>query len=246
MLYKLSKVYIFLFISVLLLLLLLKKNTEYFKNSNKSLKLSYVITLPDRKKYIQKIMPGFEIKPIILPASLKNNLNKEKLIKNKFLSPESKLNMGQIACHHSHIKALKTFLQTSEPWALIFEDDIEPAKKINYNIKIANILKNVPANFDLIYLGRCYDKCRYDQIIVPGLVRCFYPLCRHSYIVSRKGARYIINNTLPLKIQGDNTIANLILKKKLIAYASKPALFYQNRKELKSNLNNNDTLRECL
>ena len=53
MLYKLSKAYIFLFISVLLFLLLLKKKTEYFKNSNKSLKLSYVITLPDRKDYIQ-------------------------------------------------------------------------------------------------------------------------------------------------------------------------------------------------
>lgn len=239
---------IILVLILLFVLILSRRKSESFNtNVNSSLKLSYVITLPDRKNYIQKIMPGFGLNPIILPATLKSNLNKENLIKSKFLSPESKLNIGQIACHYSHIKTLKTFLQTSEPWALIFEDDIEAAKENSnyYNLQITNILRNVSSNFDLIYLGRCYDRCEYDETITPGLVRCFWPLCRHSYIVSRKGAQYIINNTLPLKIQGDNTIANLIFKKKMLAYAAKPALFYQNRKELGSNLNNNDTLREC-
>ncbi len=242
----------FIFLILVLILLsgffLYRKKPESFNtNLNKSLKLSYVITLPNRKNYIEGIMPGFGLNPIIFPATLKENLLRDSLTTSKFLNPESKLNMGQIACHYSHIEVLKTFLKTSEPLALIFEDDIEPAKKgINYyNLQIKNILNNVPNDFDLIYLGRCYDRCQYDENISPGLVRCFWPLCRHSYIVSRKGALSIINQTLPLKIQGDNTIANLIKSKKLIAYAAKPALFHQNRKHLGSNLNNNDTLREC-
>lgn len=246
------KYYFFIFLILVLILLLgfllYKRKSESFNtNLNKSLKLSYVITLPNRKNYIERIMPGFGLNPIIFPAILKDTLLKDHLIKSNFLNPESRLNMGQIACHYSHIEVLKTFLMTSEPLALIFEDDIEPAKKDKnyYNLQIKNILNNVPNDFDLIYLGRCYDRCQYDENISPGLVRCFWPLCRHSYIVSRKGALSIIKQTLPLKIQGDNTIANLIKSKKLIAYAAKPALFHQNRKELGSNLDNNDTLREC-
>ena len=244
--------YVFIFITLIVLLIcyrsiIFNRTTESFNNIKNTQLLSYVITLPNRKEYIQQIMPGFHLEPIIFPAILKKNLARINLIENKFLNPDSKLNMGQIACHYSHIQALKSFLKTPQPWALIFEDDIEAAKqdKGYYKTRIENILRGVPPNFDLIYLGRCYDKCQYDQLIVPGLVRCFRPLCRHSYIVSRKGAESIINNTIPLKIQGDNTIANLISRRKLIAYAAKPALFYQNRKDLGSNLNNNDILREC-
>ena len=244
--------YCFFLILILVLILLgvfllYRKPESFNTNLNKSLKLSYVITLPNRKNYIERIMPGFGLNPAIFPATLKKSLRRDSLVKSNFLNPESKLNMGQIACHYSHIRVLKTFLKTSEPMALIFEDDIEPAKKNKdyYNLQIKNILAHVPHNFDLIYLGRCYDRCQNDQNISPGLVRCFWPLCRHSYIVSRRGALSIINLTLPLKIQGDNTIANLIKRKRLIAYAAKPALFHQNRKQLGSNLNNNDTLREC-
>lgn len=245
-------VYLFLvilLISIILIIIVFKNRKETFNSifSSKPLRLCYVITIPERKKYIQSIMPKFNLNPIIFPATLKKNISKDKLIESGFLHPETKLNIGQIACHLSHIQVLKTFLNSSEPRCLIFEDDIEPARdsKDYYSIRIKKFLMMVPDDFDLIYLGRCYDRCKQDKIIGPGLVQCFFPLCRHSYIVSRKGAQKIIMNTIPLKIQGDNTIANLISQRKIKAYAAKPAIFFQNRKKLGSFLNNNDTLREC-
>ena len=70
--------FIFLIFVLILLFgfLLYKRKSESFNtNLNKSLKLSYVITLPNRKNYIEGIMPGFGLNPIIFPAIKASRMN---------------------------------------------------------------------------------------------------------------------------------------------------------------------------
>ncbi len=207
----------------------------------------YVVCLDKRRKYIKDIMKKYNIKVKIIRAIPKDILNRDELIDNNIIDKDCELNIGRIACHLSHIKTLKKFLSTDGQSCLIFEDDLKPPDpNINYHEKIKYIVNSVPYDYDIIYFGRCWDHCEHDIEIVPGVVQSFFPQCRHAYITSREGAKKIINYTLPLgKWPGDYSIANLIKDKTITSYAATPPIFFQNRSEIGSELNNKDSLREC-
>ena len=96
-----------------------------------------------------------------------------------------------------------------------------------------------PLKNNIIYFGRCWDKCHKQNYISDNLVRTYFPQCRHSYGVTRKGAEIIIKKSIPLIDKGgDQNIAILIENGELEAYAVTPNLFFQNRDVLGSNLNN--------
>ena len=61
-----------------------------------------------------------------------------------------KTNLGELGCYFSHLKVLKKFLNTTEDWALVCEDDIE------FHEDIAEIINNALGsgiNFDLLRLS---------------------------------------------------------------------------------------------
>jgi len=206
-----------------------------------------VITLPKRKKYITNVMNSFKIKCNYFPAILKNNINRAQLIQSGFISPKSKLNNGQIACHQSHIFVLKNFLQSNNNNCLIFEDDLKyPNLNVNYNKIIYKVMVNLPKDCDIIYFGRCWDKCKKSIPINKYLVKCYIPQCRHAYGVTRRGAEKIIKNTIKLLKPGDYTISRLIKKGVIIAYGSNPSIFIQNREVLGSNLGNKYIQKDCV
>ena len=84
----------------------------------------YVITLPQRREYIQNIMDTIKLKCHYFPAIPKASLDRNKLVTSGFLSPYNKLNDGQIACHLS-LFYLKKFLASNSRNCLIFEDDLK-------------------------------------------------------------------------------------------------------------------------
>ena len=234
------------------------QSREHFENKEKIDKQSrlhkyfdkiYVITLEKRKKYVIDTLNKFKIKPIVFDAILKNKLNKEKLIKDNFIVENYIGGTGRIACHYSHLETLKKFLKSDSKRCFIFEDDIlEPEMHLgDYNKIIDDVMKTVPKTYDIIYFGRCWDKCHKDIKISKHLVKSTSPRCRHAYAVTRNGAKIIIEKSLPMvKGGGDSIIANLITKGDLESYSVTPPLFKQNRKYLGSNLANNDTLDECV
>lgn len=205
-----------------------------------------VITLQKRKKYITNVMNNFKIKCNYFPAILKNNINREQLIQSGFISSKSKLNNGQVACQLSHITVLKNFLQSNDKNCFIFEDDLKyPNLNVNYNKIIYEVMNNLPDDYDIIYFGRCWDKCSKNISLNSYLVKCNIPQCRHSYGVTRKGAKKIINYTRNLIKPGDYTISRLIKRGIIIAYGSKPSIFIQNREQLGSNLGNRHINIDC-
>jgi hypothetical protein len=222
------------------------------KNNLKKNRLcSYIITLPKRLNNVTNIiLPNlnFSTKTKIFNAILKNTINKEELIKNNKLNYKTKLNEGQLACHLSHLSVMEQFLKTNYKYCLIFEDDLKKPKKIDYNLYIHKILDYIDKDTDLIYLGSCFNSCSRDQQTqFKGLKRCFRPLCRHAYIVSKEGATKILDNynTIPQLEAGDLTIGGMILNNQLKSYCSVPPLFFQNREELGTNLGNTNTIKFC-
>jgi len=207
----------------------------------------YVISMPDRISYITNTLDMYKIKGRFIEPLRRTELDKSQLIEEGSIAAGCVLNTGRIACHMSHIKTLQTFLSSTNRNCLIFEDDLtEPDKSIDYFSEIKNIIDNAPVDYDIIYLGRCWDKCGKDIKITNNLVQAFFPHCRHAYIVSRLGAEKIISESLPLsEFSGDESIAKAIGKRLIDAYASSPPLFYQNRSQLGTNLGNTDDLREC-
>ena len=211
---------------------------------NKYFDQVYVITLPNRKSYIQSVMREINLSCHYFPAVLKNKLNKENLISSRFLSPKNNLNDGQIACHLSHISVLKKFLKSGANNCLIFEDDLKTPEVSNTTI--FSTMNSIPKDYDIIYLGRCWDSCRNTIELNNYVVKCYSPQCRHAYGVSRKGAEKIIKYSQPLVKAGDATISEYIKRGQIIAYAPKKSFFFQNREQLGSNLNNTSIQRECV
>lgn len=223
---------------------------QLIKNKNVDI---YVLYIPKREVYIRNAIDRLFINPIYFKGYNKNELNEEELIKNDFISKEwtenPKFNFGRVACHMGHMEILKTFLTTTTKYALIFEDDIyiDLANVNYYRNKIKTILDNIPEDAQTVYLSFCWEYCdntvKYNEIFSHS----FRPLCRHMYLVSREGAKLILDNAKRLVKPGDNTIGELIQNKIIKSYNVNPDFFIleQNRQNLGSHLGNDKLYSIC-
>jgi GR25 family glycosyltransferase involved in LPS biosynthesis len=221
---------------------------------------SYCIALPERKEQARMTLESVGIHPTFIAPVLKSSIDRERLIRTGFLSPHSKLNEGRIACHMSHLKTLRKFLDTPHlKTCTIFEDDIitlfnkSEILDITQSLQedIVRVCKNDRYDWDILYLSKCLDKCNNIQKLGKYLYDSPYPDCRHAYTVTRRGAQRIINGTSYMdKLPGDEMYRRMIQSGKLKAFSCTPQLFWQNRQQvgiMKSNLGNNSlVIPECM
>lgn len=213
-------------------------------------------------------MKKLDLNPIYVKGIDKDKINLKGLLKQGIIQTDwydysikdgvnekfrkKTVNVGRVACHLGHLKIFELFLQSSSKYALIFEDDIYlvPGKIYDLRYKIRTILENIPKNAQIVYLSFCYEFCdrarKYNDIFIHAV----RPLCRHIYVVNRKGAKIILDNTLPMYNTGDKMVGNLIANKKLKGYLVDPAFFNltQNRQQIgkfRTNLNNHAVLYSC-
>lgn len=232
-------------IIVLILFLFYFNESDNFSNSgihplNKYFDSVNVVTVPKRKRRIINIMKKFGINVNIINATLVNNINYEKLVKNNFVSSNflSNKNKGRIACHYSQIKLLQDFIKSNDNTIFIFEDDISLNVPKKYKNIIDKNMGSIPNDWDIVYFGRCWDNCSKMEYIQNKLYKVFSPKCRHAYGLTKKGAMKILKYTLPMTNNGDNMYSNNIKNGNIIAYAIHPCIFNQNREYLGSNIGN--------
>lgn len=149
----------------------------------------------------------------------KDDLDREKLIEDKYINDKTTLRMGQIACILSHKKTWKEFIKSKYDYCIILEDDVKINKEYFKEsfYKILNDLNNI--KFDWLYLGR-------NNLCIPNFYRgkkirdnFYLPISTgygaHSYILSKQGANkkikyyeYIKGNTIltnhPLDLMYEN------------------------------------------
>jgi|SRR6476620_763145 len=210
-----------------------------------------VITLQKRKQYITSTLKKMNINiTTLFDAIIGSTLNRTELIKNGILDKDCKLNDNVVACALSHYNLIKKFYNGNSKNLFVFEDDIEYSS--NYLMKLNNI--DLPKDYDLINFGHCWNTC-YNMIKVSGnfsivgngVYKYTNALCTHSYSVSRKGAKIILDNFFPIKDPVDVFIVSI---KNDNFYTIYPRIFKQKRDTNKdsllfSSLNNNDSCQEC-
>lgn len=229
---------------------------------------SYVLYIPKRLKTIKKIMGKLDIKPIYVAGFDKSQIRLKKSLKEGIIHPDwytysinlspkdswkkNPVNPGRIACHLGHLKILDLFLNSSAKYALIFEDDLSltPGKIYEQRRKLRTILDNIPKDAEIVYLSYCHELCDLTQPYNDIFTHAVRPLCRHIYLVSRKGARIILDRTLPMYNTGDKMVGNLIATNQLNGYLVNPEWFSLNQKrrqtgDFKTNLNNHGPTHSC-
>ena len=197
---------------------------------------SYVLFVPKRLKSIRNIMNGIGLNPQYVKGPNKDLINIKTLVQKKIITQDwydysfkkkqkkkrgrKKANTGRIACHLGHSKIWKKFLKTSYKYALIFEDDLHivPSEYSDVNLKIINVLKNIPPDAQIVYLGYCFEDCSLNTPYNNIFSNAIKPICRHAYLVNREGAEIILNKTKMMNIPGDLMISLLIKRKILKGY----------------------------
>ena len=240
-------------IIILIFLIYNRKNVEGFKNRNDSDWLQKIfshreiITIPKRENHVKKFCKSFNIKPTIFDAILK-----EELIYSNLYG----LKIGEIACALSQEQVLREFVASEKESLLIFEDDNIPFtdkfyKETNLSLShIKSYIKNaydmLPMDWDVLYLGRCWDNCARNIKINKYLYKTHRTLCHHAIAFSRQGAIKVLNAIKhPLRRPIDHIVANLTMNGTIDAYATIIPIFYQNRDTLKSSVGNFDNLPVC-
>ena len=185
-------------------------------------------------------MKSLNINANIVDASLKEYIDYDELIRNNFVSREFTIpkNTGRIACHYSHIKVIQDFLKSNNKTLFIFEDDIDNNIVSNYESIIKDSMNNIPDNWDLVYFGKCIDRCKKTENIHNNLYKLKFTLCGHAYGMTRNSDKKILKYTIPLDAAGDTMIANNISNGNIIAYGTHPSIFKQNRSVFGTTLGN--------
>lgn len=213
----------------------------YFNMYTKLTIPSYAIFIPKREEHIRNFLKNYDIDANFVQGYPKDELDRDKLVKSGLISYDCGLNTGRIACHLSHCRILSDFLATDEEVCLIFEDDLvcnyRPAKIHN---TIKQNLEDAPKDWDIINLGSCLRKCSRDKPVAKDLVKAENALCRHGYLINRKGAKKVLKGTLPMRNKpGDKSIVEM--GDDINIYATSPRLFEQRRDDtdtFTSNLQN--------
>ena len=194
---------------------------------------SYALYIPERfvhlKKEVEKT--GLDVNYVL--GYDKNQIDMEIL-------KENHENTGKVACHMGHLLVMKKFLEGDSDYAVIFEDDIVFEDHTNIKPKIEFILDKSPRDADIIFLSYCFEDCRKNNN-KRMFNKANRALCRHAYIVSRRGAQKIIENTWPMKNKaGDEMYSSLLRKRHLNGYTIKNDFISieQNRLNLGSKLGN--------
>lgn len=144
---------------------------------------------------------------------------------------------GEFGCFMSHKNLWEKILDGPDQAAIIYEDDciISPKYSIEETKQIITeqYQNGIDGKYDIFYLGKCLDMCNYHVKKSLNVVRTYHPMCTHSYILTKQGARVLLNRFKEDKMDDptialDNFMARCINKGYLKAFASHPSVFIQN------------------
>lgn len=150
----------------------------------------------------------------------------------------SGLNSGEVGCFLSHVSVyyIASLHKYSNQYTLIFEDDIEK----NYNFGFGEFRRKVEDvvryNADMIYLGKCCEKCSGMIKLKEDIYYGVKPKCLHAYMIRNSFARKVVDYIGSLErinLPIDMIFGNMLLQNKIIIFH--PSLFRQ-KYEYVSNL----------
>jgi GR25 family glycosyltransferase involved in LPS biosynthesis len=203
---------------------------------------AYVISLQEPITKLE-YLKTFGIDPI---WSKGVNGNNDLDLKDNLYISSSYMPKSAIGCALSHINIWKDFIKRGdedEKYVMIFEDDVILEK--NFKQGVLEALKNVPADYDILYLGcfgcdknyvsnvyelstLLYGRNRRKGYVNPYISIPEIAYALHAYILSKKGASKLLNLLKgELDDHIDMKIHSLASAEKINTYVTTPRLAYQ-------------------
>lgn len=117
------------------------------------------------------------------------------------------ISAAKVACFQSHLKALKTFLETDDEFALICEDDVAPLPELPEIIEKTLEYRNA---WNFLRLNGIKETKGVDFAVLSEKYRLGVDLKTASgngaKIVDREAARLLLTKTLPMRLPHDVTL----------------------------------------
>jgi GR25 family glycosyltransferase involved in LPS biosynthesis len=195
----------------------------------------------------------YNLNPILIEGVNGSKLSNTEINQNttllcSFFCPKSVVGIAM-----SHINSWKKFIKSKQNIALFFEDDAVFVD--NFRKKLDNAIENTPSDFDILYLGcfGCDNPVNFFTLVNNGIVNLNanninkyvkkpeIAFALHSYVLTRKGARKLINYyDKNINYYIDYTIQYLIKNNYVNAYSLNKRIVYQTSTDDTASTNNNN------
>lgn len=195
-------------------------STYFFMQTPPSTPVAFVVNLdrqPDRWQAIQRQASDTNCPIHRVPAVDMHTMDTEKYRSDFIRNPKYYWSEGDIACTLSHLKAIKLFLETNQPWCCILEDDLTLTKAFSDLMRDdANILGDLGLDcLKVEYIptsnstkskpfGRFLQATRYGNAFSLNST-C---IGAGAYLLSRNGALKIIDHLCPVEVPIDQLLFN--------------------------------------
>ena len=238
---------------------------QHFEQLNKYYDKIYVLSLSrltERIDYINRALNGLRFEFFFgvdkQTVSL-DELKQQGLFSQEqyelFYKKPKEIPLGMLCCSLGHLKIYEHIIENNFAKTLILEDDAVPVlDELN---KFSVIIKELPDNWDLFYLGyekneklklkqkmnrlllttfrhhaqlkltRDVFKNYYAVPVSPHISKAGFHDCTHAYAITVEGARKALAAGRPVRFNPDNLLAWLNCTGKMNGYVSTNKLFNQ-------------------
>jgi len=148
----------------------------------------------------------------------------KKEIYNGYRTEHHHLSIGSVGCYLSHLKLWEMLVKSDHKYFTIFEDDTLPSMTQQV---VLDKIKQVPDDWDFIIFGGIYDDD--DQVISRHICKIFRFYCLHAYMISKRGAKKLLDTALPIKQQIDSWLSDLSEEGQLNIYGFRNSNWNQNQ-----------------
>lgn len=166
-----------------------RHNYSLFENA-------FVINLTDRPERLAKTKDT--LRQVGLSAIRFSAIRGANLSKSSLAERFNRLNPGELGCVLSHLSiiALAANHHNQDGFTLIFEDDIVSSSGKDYLKHALYELKELDSiePIDLIYFGKCLEKCTAMIQLKDNIYRAVEPSCCHAYAIKNSFAKRLIND----------------------------------------------------
>jgi glycosyl transferase family 25 len=112
---------------------------------------------------------------------------------------------GELGCYLSHVQALRRFLASDAPAALILEDDVQPGDDLH---RVLDALLAHPQRWDMVKLSAVHSGTPVPVLRLTGTHSLAVMLSRctgaSAYLVNRRAAQAYLDGLLPMSLPYDH------------------------------------------
>ena len=153
-----------------------------------------------------------------------------------------------VACALTHRRAWERIVTDGLDYGIIYEADaVFKGSRKQYLRHVLHVMTTTDPKWELINLGRCFDFCESQKFITKlsptqNIVTSLSSGCTHAYMISREGAKKLLQWSLPYTMPVDYLMDMLSRSEILRMYSITAPVFHQVKTD---DAHDHDAVVEC-